>query len=707
MVLSSSSSTGNQWYKDGVAIPTATNQTYTANTTGGYTVVVTTTGCPSAPSVATTVTVNPTPATPTITAATATSFCTGGNVVLSSSSSTGNQWYKDGVAIPTATNQTYTANTTGGYTVVVTTTGCPSLPSASTTVTVNALPAAPVVTTTAATCDAAGTATINNYVATQTYTFSPSGPSVGAGGVINGMTPGASYTVTTNNGNCNSLASASFSTQEVLPPAVTPMVTTTAATCAAAGTATLSNYVASNTYTFSPSGPVVGAGGVISGMTAGTNYTVTTYNGTCNSAASASFSIAEMLPPAVTPMVVTTAATCAAAGKATISNYVASNTYTFSPSGPVVGAGGLISGMTPGTSYTVTTNNGSCNSLASSSFSVGAILPTPTASISYNPSEYQAVGIATVIQSGQTGGTYTASPVGLSINPTTGEINLAASTPNQSYTVMYSFSNGNCTGTATTTVRLSSTPATIAYANPAYCAVGTASVIRTGPQGGTYSASPAGLSINAATGEVNLVTSKPGLYTITYSYQDGTITSSSTTTITVNALPIVAITTDIPTGNTISLGDVVTITATGGVTYSWIGDDIQSGQNTNVIKVRPKQSTTYKVTVTNSNGCSEIMEITINLVADRKIIPNNVITPNGDGKNDVWVVKNLDYYPNNTVNIYDRAGKRVYSVKAYKNNWDGTYNGQPLAEGAYVYVIDSGEGIGLLRGTINIIRDQR
>jgi gliding motility-associated-like protein len=172
-------------------------------------------------------------------------------------------------------------------------------------------------------------------------------------------------------------------------------------------------------------------------------------------------------------------------------------------------------------------------------------------------------------------------------------------------------------------------------------------------------------------------------------------------------LPIVTITTDIPTGNSITLGDVVTLTATGGVTYSWSGDDIQSGQNTNVIKVRPRLATTYKVTVTNANGCSETMEITINLVAGMKFTPNNVITPNGDGKNDVWVVKNLDYYPQNTVNVYDRAGRRVYSAKGYKNDWDGTYNGQPLAEGVYVYVIDLGAGVSPLRGTVNIIRDQR
>ena len=611
--------------------------------------------------------------------------------------------------------QTYTisgtptvATTLATYTVSATGDCAPV--SGTFTLTVNALATTPTITVTAATCSAAGTATVNNYVAANTYTFSPVGPSVVAGGVISGMVAGTNYTVNTNNGSCTSLASANFSIAGMLPAATVPTISVMAASCSAPGTAAISNYIATNTYTFSPVGPSVGASGEITGITVGVSYTVTANNGSCNAVASASFSIDEMLPAAVAPIVTTTAATCTVAGTAKISNYVANITYTFSPSGPSVDAGGLINGLISGTNYTVTVNNGNCTSAASSSFSVAAILPSPVATISYNPSEYQTTGTAKVIQTGQAGGSYSASPQGLSINSVTGEIDLTASTPNQTYTVTYSFSNGSCTGMATTTVKVITRTVSITYAHKAYCAVGTAKVVLTGSGTGTYGASPQGLSINANTGEVNLATSKAGVYTITYTYQDGTITSSTTTNLTVNALPVVAITTDIPIGNSVALGDVATITATGGVSYSWTGDDIQSGQNTNVIKVRPKQSNTYTVTVTNESGCTETMQITINTVGGismGKIVPNNVITPNGDGKNDTWVVKNLDFFPKHTVTIYDRAGRRLYTAKNYKNDWDGSYNGQPLAEGAYVYVIDSGEGAGVLKGTINIIRDKR
>lgn len=85
---------------------------------------------------------------------------------------------------------------------------------------VNVAPITPVVTTTAATCAAEGTATISNYNAALTYTFSPAGPTVAAGGVISNATPGITYSVTsTSAGGCVS-ASTSFTRQPKLAAAV-------------------------------------------------------------------------------------------------------------------------------------------------------------------------------------------------------------------------------------------------------------------------------------------------------------------------------------------------------------------------------------------------------------------------------------------------------------------------------------------------------
>ncbi|MCX2575008.1 lamin tail domain-containing protein [Pedobacter sandarakinus] len=178
---------------------------------------------------------------------------------------------------------------------------------------------------------------------------------------------------------------------------------------------------------------------------------------------------------------------------------------------------------------------------------------------------------------------------------------------------------------------------------------------------------------------------------------------TGTATVTVNALPSISITNN--KDLTISKGDVITLTATGGVQYSWVGADITSGQNTSAATIRPKQSGIYKVIVTNTSGCTAEQSIAITVVDDYKLEASTLVTPNGDGYNDKFVVKNIDYYPNNVLKIFDKAGRILYTKQAYNNDWDGTINGSPLAEGTYYYIIDLGSGIGTFKGFVNIIRD--
>ncbi|MCC6401669.1 MAG: hypothetical protein IT227_12975, partial [Flavobacteriales bacterium] len=87
--------------------------------------------------------------------------------------------------------------------------------------------------------------------------------------------------------------------------------------------------------------------------------------------------------------------------------------------------------------------------------------------------------------------------------------------------------------------------ATITYAGSPYCSSGgTAPVTRTGTPGGTYSAAPAGLVIDVNTGEVNLGSSTPGTYTVTYTVAatGGCAQFQTTATITITAAPAATIT---------------------------------------------------------------------------------------------------------------------------------------------------------------------
>ena len=82
---------------------------------------------------------------------------------------------------------------------------------------------------------------------------------------------------------------------------------------------------------------------------------------------------------------------------------------------------------------------------------------------------------------------------------------------------------------STTNITINALPtATIAYTGSPYCATGTATVTQTGTAGGTFTA-PAGIVINAARGDIDLVTSTTGTYTITYSFTNGTCSNTTTT----------------------------------------------------------------------------------------------------------------------------------------------------------------------------------
>ncbi|MQP24023.1 T9SS type B sorting domain-containing protein [Flavobacterium sp. LMO8] len=276
------------------------------------------------------------------------------------------------------------------------------------------IPNQPLISITASTCSSNEVATISNYDASMSYTFTPTGPTVGVGGIISGMTVGTSYSVTASNASCTSLSSASFSINAMLVTPPVPTITSLAPTCVVDGSSSISNYDGSLTYTFSPVGPAVGLGGAITGMITGTNYTVVASNTSCTSASSLTFNNAAQLSIPVTPIISISASTCSTDGVATITNYVPGLIYVFSPSGPSVNAAGVVSGMTVGTNYVVAASNGSCASTDSASFNINAMLiapatptlstvaPTCTANGSSSISNYNATLTYTFTPSGPT-----------------------------------------------------------------------------------------------------------------------------------------------------------------------------------------------------------------------------------------------------------------------------------------------------------------
>jgi len=84
----------------------------------------------------------------------------------------------------------------------------------------------------------------------------------------------------------------------------------------------------------------------------------------------------------------------------------------------------------------------------------------------------------------------------------------------------------------------------------------------------------------------------------------------------------------------------------------------------------------------------------------------NVITPNGDDKNENFIIEGLEKYAHNKLVIFNRYGDHVYEVEDYKNNW----NAKGLNSGTYYYVLVTTDAHGLqttFKGWVQVIKDNR
>lgn len=101
---------------------------------------------------------------------------------------------------------------------------------------------------------------------------------------------------------------------------------------------------------------------------------------------------------------------------------------------------------------------------------------------------------------------------------------------------------------------------------------------------------------------------------------------------------------------------------------------------------QPSVTTTYTVRVTTAQGCTTTSNVTVTVIP-YCVKVMEAFTPNGDGKNDLWLITNGNCLASAKVSVYNRYGGLVYESENYKNDWNGTYNGKPVADGTYYYKI--------------------
>ena len=146
----------------------------------------------------------------------------------------------------------------------------------------------------------------------------------------------------------------------------------------------------------------------------------------------------------------------------------------------------------------------------------------------------------------------------------------------------------------------------------------------------------------------------------------------------------------------ICIGEYVALIAEGAEEYSW-----NTGETFSEITVRPQSTMTYVVTGTNAPGCKDTANVEIKVqLCDIKI--PNVITPNGDGVNDRFLIENLEILSLAKLQIYNRWGRLVYESEQYKNDWDAN----SVSGGTYFYTLEIQYINGIIKnysGTITVI----
>ncbi|HVW15978.1 MAG TPA: gliding motility-associated C-terminal domain-containing protein [Mucilaginibacter sp.] len=201
-------------------------------------------------------------------------------------------------------------------------------------------------------------------------------------------------------------------------------------------------------------------------------------------------------------------------------------------------------------------------------------------------------------------------------------------------------------------------------------------------------------TVKWTTGETSsqIMVNSSGTYTASVTSAAGCMADTS---VDVNFLPNPVL--NLPNvGVCVPSGKTATLTAPAGmVSYVWNG---QPGDQA-FIADHPQ---TITLTVTDTNGCQATQEIQVTDDCPNINIPNT-FTPNGDGVNDIWEIKGLEYDATALVKIFTRNGQQIYQSRGYAIPWDGTYQDKKLPTGVYYYVITAKNGSQTYSGSVTIL----
>ncbi len=372
----------------------------------------------------------------------------------------------------------------------------------------------------------------------------------------------------------------------------------------------------------------------------------------------------------------------------TVSSCIGAATFVWSGSDASAGTGNIVdNNSVPGTiNFTIVPTNAGC--VGASTVVTATVSPQANANI---------VSSNMIICTGQS---VTLTGSGGAAFQWSGGSNstLATITVSPTITTVYYLqaSNGGCNDLDSVTIEVDNFTPPVITGNLSIC-VGDNTVLTA--TGGTSYIWSGGSNANTASITVSPIITTP--YYVTTSNACGT--ASDTAVVVVNPDPILSITS---TSTVIQDGGNSQLNVTGGVSYVWNGGADLSCTNCANPVASPAVTTTFTVTGTDANGCTSTDTVTVFVSQgiDELYVPNT-ITPNEDGTNDVFYVYGINI-KQITMRVFDRWGELIYESMDKDKGWDGTFNGNYVQFGVYVYTLqcDWNDGRSERRiGNVNVV----
>lgn len=179
---------------------------------------------------------------------------------------------------------------------------------------------------------------------------------------------------------------------------------------------------------------------------------------------------------------------------------------------------------------------------------------------------------------------------------------------------------------------------------------------------------------------------EPGAYKYILAVQTPQLGCIGTDSIYIDAKPAAHLI-DVTPDTIVKYGDYLQLHAGGTLYYNWMPSrdlDYPTSPNPIAYGIEP---TTFAVVGMNEYGCTDTAYVRMNI--DFTMYENipSAFSPNGDGKNDVFSVKNLRFQQLVEFRIYNRWGQEVFSTTDRNKGWDGKFKGVNQEIGVYQYII--------------------